>query len=362
MPERRSCSTLRLDRSNASKPVIGKAAQPLGHTPAAAGPATAACPSACGSASCSWPVPPMLKLQRPSPLRKIGREGTSFARAKKPFAACCAQPGSAHLSKRRCSYPPPAPPGAALARVRCSCSTGSLHRWLEDRGPQLVLCWASWTTPRAKFWSPNSSPTEDARGYFRLLHRLVRRVGVPLSFYGDRHSVFGRNDDHWSVEEQLGQAVVNPPSSVAPCINSASPTSRPTVPKPRVASNASWGTFQDRLTSELAYLAGAHDLGTSNQVLRHFLPDHNPSLWSRPAPGGKSLASRSRKCGPHLLFSPPTQCRQRQRRPMERAPFPDPTPAATLQLRWGQGATGGISPEGNVSIYYADTKLHLNGG
>ncbi|MHB8542212.1 MAG: hypothetical protein ACYDCD_14915, partial [Candidatus Acidiferrales bacterium] len=26
---------------------------------------------------------------------------------------------------------------------------------------------------------------------------------VPISFYGDRHSVFVRHDDHWSVEEQL---------------------------------------------------------------------------------------------------------------------------------------------------------------
>jgi hypothetical protein len=31
----------------------------------------------------------------------------------------------------------------------------------------------------------------------------LRSRGVPLSFYGDRHGVFVRNDDRWTVEEQL---------------------------------------------------------------------------------------------------------------------------------------------------------------
>src|ERR1700693_4523868 len=77
----------------------------------------------------------------------------------------------------------------------------SLHRWLEDRGPQLTLLGFldddTRKGPVAEFF-----PTEDAHGYFPLLHRLLRRYGIPLSFYGDRHSVFVRNDNHWSVEEQ----------------------------------------------------------------------------------------------------------------------------------------------------------------
>jgi transposase len=79
---------------------------------------------------------------------------------------------------------------------------GSVHHWLEDRGSQLTLPGflddATRTVPVAEFFL-----TEDTRGYFRLLRRLLRRSGVPLSFYGDRHGVFVRNDEHWSVEEQL---------------------------------------------------------------------------------------------------------------------------------------------------------------
>jgi len=36
-----------------------------------------------------------------------------------------------------------------------------------------------------------------------LLRQLLRRFGVPLAFYGDHSGIFVRNDDHWTVEEQL---------------------------------------------------------------------------------------------------------------------------------------------------------------
>src|ERR1700693_705704 len=53
---------------------------------------------------------------------------------------------------------------------------GSLHRWLEDRGPQLTLLGflgdATRKIPVAEFFPP-----EDAHGYFPLLRRLLRRYG-----------------------------------------------------------------------------------------------------------------------------------------------------------------------------------------
>jgi transposase len=111
----------------------------------------------------------------------------------------------------------------------------SVHHWLEDRGPQLTLLGflddATRKVPVAEFFL-----TEGAHGYFRLLRRLLRRYGVPLSFYGDRHGVFVRNDEHWSVEEQL--AGKRHPTQFGRWRNSASPTSPPTLPRPRGASNA----------------------------------------------------------------------------------------------------------------------------
>jgi len=44
---------------------------------------------------------------------------------------------------------------------------------------------------------------EDSAGYLRTLRHLVEARGIPWSVYRDRHGTFQRNDDHWSVAEQL---------------------------------------------------------------------------------------------------------------------------------------------------------------
>src|ERR1017187_3613936 len=93
-------------------------------------------------------------------------------------------------------------------------------------------------------------PTEDARGYFRLLHRLLRRFGVPLSFYGDRHGIFVRNDDHWSVEEQLADR--RKPTQFGRALDQLGMTYiAAQSPQAKGRIERLWGTFQDRLTSEL---------------------------------------------------------------------------------------------------------------
>lgn len=145
----------------------------------------------------------------------------------------------------------------------------SLHRWLEDRGPQLTLLGFLDDATR-KVLAAEFFPTEDAHGYFRLLHRLLRRFGIPISFYGDRHSVFVRNDDHWSVEEQL--AGRREPTLFGRALEQLGITYiAAQSPQAKGRIERLWGTFQDRLTSELR-LAGANDLDTSNQVLRPSCP------------------------------------------------------------------------------------------
>ena len=176
----------------------------------------------------------------------------------------------------------------------------SLHRWLEDRGPQLTLLGflddATRKVPVAEFFTG-----EDARGYFRLLHRLLRRCGVPLSFYGDRHGVFVRNDDHWSVQEQL--AGRQQPTQFGRALEQLGVTYiAAQSPQAKGRIERLWGTFQDRLTSELR-LAGAADLDGANRVLRRFLPDYNRRFARAPRDVGKGVSSGSPQPRPHLLLS-----------------------------------------------------------
>lgn len=235
---------------------------------------------------------------------------------------------------------------------------GSLHNWLEDRGPQLTLLGflddATRKVPVAEFF-----PTEDARGYFRLLRRLLRCYGVPLSFYGDRHGVFVRNDDHWSVEEQLtgrreptqfGRALAQLGVTY---IAAQSPQAKGRIER-------LWGTFQDRLTSELR-LAGAADLDAANEVLRRFLPDYNRRFGRAPRDTEKAWRPAPKEldricCFLHERSVSNDNVVQWDGRCFQIPPQPHRFSFAGARVQLYE------SLEGRVAIYYGDTKLHYTGG
>ena len=79
---------------------------------------------------------------------------------------------------------------------------GSPHDWLEGRGPQLTALGMQ-DDATSKILAAQFFPSETAFGYLCLLRQLLRRHGVALAFYGDHSGIFVRNDDHWTVEEQL---------------------------------------------------------------------------------------------------------------------------------------------------------------
>jgi len=157
---------------------------------------------------------------------------------------------------------------------------GSPHHWLEGRGPQITLLGfqddATGKVVGAQFF-----PSESAEGYFRVFRGVLRRYGVPLSLYGDRCGVFVRNDDHWTVEEQL--AGRQQPTQFGRALQQLAVTFIPAQsPQAKGRIERLWGVFQDRLASELR-LAGAHDRETANQVLRRFLPHYNRRFGRAPA-------------------------------------------------------------------------------
>src|SRR5207249_7722156 len=79
---------------------------------------------------------------------------------------------------------------------------GSPHDWLEGRGPQLTALGMQ-DDATGKILAAQFFLTETTFGYLCLLKQMLRRHGVPLAFYGDHSGVFVRNDDNWTVEEQL---------------------------------------------------------------------------------------------------------------------------------------------------------------
>ncbi len=159
---------------------------------------------------------------------------------------------------------------------------GSHHDWLEGRGPRLVLHGAiddaTNEVPAAIF-----RPQEDAHGYFVVLRKLVRAHGIPVALYGDRGGII-TNDARprpLTLDEQL-QGRTRPPTQVGRALRELGIEWIPAhSPQAKGRIERLWGTFQDRLVSELR-LAKAHTLTQANAVLQTFLPRYN-TRFMRPA-------------------------------------------------------------------------------
>ena len=174
---------------------------------------------------------------------------------------------------------------------------GSRHDWLEGRGPWLTLIGgiddATGTVPYGCF-----REQEDSYGYMLLLQGVIQYKGIPLTLYSDRHSIFTvSRAQHQTLQEQL--AGQTPRTQVGRALDELgirlvlahSPQAKGRIER-------LWGTFQDRLLTELR-LAGASTLKEANAVLADFLPRFNsrfgvpaaqPGAAYRGVPVGTDLA------------------------------------------------------------------------
>jgi len=150
---------------------------------------------------------------------------------------------------------------------------GSRDDWLEGRGPYLTIVGAiddaTGKVPYGLF-----RDQEDAQGYTLLLRRIVESEGIPGALYHDGHGIFERSKrEPESLEEQLmGRREPTQFGRIMEEMGIISITSR--SPQARGRIERLWGTFQDRLKSELR-IAGAKTAEEANRVLWDFLPRFN---------------------------------------------------------------------------------------
>ncbi len=79
---------------------------------------------------------------------------------------------------------------------------GSPHRWFGPNHPPCCLM-AAVDDATGKLLAGRFFAFEGTEGYLWLLRRIVDRYGIPVSIYQDRHGALHRNDEYWSLEEQL---------------------------------------------------------------------------------------------------------------------------------------------------------------
>ena len=85
---------------------------------------------------------------------------------------------------------------------------GSYHRWLGEDGPQFTILFAvddaTGCVPGALFCDH-----EDTSSYFLLMQGMLRRRGIPLVLYTDRHAVFKHRSEYHpaGTPTQFGRAM-----------------------------------------------------------------------------------------------------------------------------------------------------------
>ena len=159
-------------------------------------------------------------------------------------------------------------------------------------------------------------PAEDLHGYLTLLGRLAARAGLPVTLYGDRLGVFVRNDDHWSLEEEL-QGAQHPThfGHVLRDLGIGYIAAHSPEAKGRI--ERLWDTLQDRLVAELR-LHGIHHCRGRRGLPAHLPRGPQPPLGPAARgdhPGLAAPAPRSRRA-PQLPLHAPR--RPRQHRPPRR--------------------------------------------
>lgn len=169
---------------------------------------------------------------------------------------------------------------------------GSRHDWLEGRGSRMTLIGAiddaTGTVLHALF-----REQEDTQGYFELLEEVVSGHGVPMAIYHDGHAVFeAAEHEPMTLEEQLeGRKSLTQFGRLLNELDIASIRAR--SPQARGRVERLWGTFQDRLVSELR-LAGVKTLAEANDLLWKYLSAHNQKFAVPPAKSGDSFRKPAR--------------------------------------------------------------------
>jgi transposase InsO family protein len=139
---------------------------------------------------------------------------------------------------------------------------GSPHRWFGDQKGELNLT-AVIDDATGALLHGVFTLEEDAQSYLLCLRQILLEKGIPLGLYMDRHGIFRRNDDHWSLQEQL--AGEQTPTQVGQALRelgieaifALSPQAKGRVER-------LFNTLQDRLVQELR-LAG---ISTAQEATR----------------------------------------------------------------------------------------------
>jgi transposase len=157
---------------------------------------------------------------------------------------------------------------------------GSPHRWFgQEKGEWSLM--AVMDDATGALLHGVFALEEDAQSYLICLRQIVLDKGIPLALYMDRHGIFRRNDDHWSLQEQL--AGEQTPTQLGQALRALGiETIFAMSPQAKGRVERLFNTLQDRLVQELR-LAGISTAEDATAFLNGpFKADFN-ARFSKPA-------------------------------------------------------------------------------
>ncbi len=156
---------------------------------------------------------------------------------------------------------------------------GSVHAWLEERGPRLnLIIYVDDAT--SKIVGATFREQEDTVGYLTVLKRICATQGIPSTLYTDRHMIFGPEPAKANRQQQYGRQSGSHFRRILNALGMQRLAARSPQAKGRV--ERCFGTLQDRLVKELRRL-NACTLAEANQVLAGYLPYYNARFAQPPA-------------------------------------------------------------------------------
>lgn len=155
---------------------------------------------------------------------------------------------------------------------------GSPHRWYGEKYAKTTLILCTDDATSKALWGI-FTPEENRNGCFAVTYEVMRRYGIPRSFWLDRASQFITTRGEGVVVRQTAQPThwLDAMHILGVrCIFANSPQARGRGERAN-------GTFQDRLAAELQYRNIRTDKGATKFLNEVFIPEYNARFSVEPA-------------------------------------------------------------------------------
>jgi len=163
---------------------------------------------------------------------------------------------------------------------------GSPHHWFgPDHAPCCLM--AAIDDATGKVLGLVFVPRESSWAYLKLLEQVLQRHGVPHSVYQDQHSALKRNDDCWTLDEEL--AGRQHPTQVGAALEALAVTPIFALsPQAKGRAERLFETLQDRLVALLA-LEGITAIDAANTYVGNGFVDRFNQRFALPPACAHSL-------------------------------------------------------------------------